>query len=133
MNDAAEDAAAGALTMKAPTSATKGSPATFSWGKTTAKLTPLQRILDVLEPSAHAHGRFDGDAYMLVFADKSCNEVVRVFTKGTSWKADAASWAKLAAASEPITVTVFAATLDNSALKDGTVATGSKPVTFTIK
>ena len=75
----------------------------------------------------------DGQAYMLVFADKGCAEVVRVFTKGTSWKADAASWSKLAAASGPVTVTVYGGILDNSAIKDGTDATASKPVTFTIK
>ena len=64
---------------------------------------------------------------------KSCTDVARVFTKGTSWKADSATWAKIAAASGPVTVSVYVATLDNSAVKDGTEATGSKPVAFTVK
>ncbi len=133
LNDAAEEATAGGLTVKVPSSASKGSPATFSWGKTTAQRSPFLRVLDILEPSAHAHGRVDGEAYMLVFEDKGCNEVVRVFTKGTTWKADADSWSKLSAATGPITLTVVLATLDNSAVADGSTPVASKGATFTIK
>lgn len=93
----------------------------------------MRRLLEVLEPTAHAHGRTDGDVYMLVFEDKGCNELVRVFTKGTSWKADADSWSKLSSAGGPITLTIVLATLDNSAVKDGVAALTSKPATFTIK
>ena len=133
LSDAAELAKPGGLTLTLPKSTTKAAPATFSWGKKTAQLSPLQRVLDLLEPSASAHGRVDGDAYMLVFEDKGCTEVVRIFTKGTTWTADAASWKKLSAAAGPITLTVVRATLDNSAVKDGVDAVASKPGTFIIK
>jgi hypothetical protein len=132
VNDAAEDAKVG-ISLQVASQLAKGSPGSFSWGKASAQRSRLQRVLDVLEPSAEAHGRTDGDVYMLVFEDSSCKEVVRVFTKQTSWKADADSWSKLAAASGPITLTVVLATLDDSAVKDGTDAFKSKPATFTIK
>ena len=133
LNDAAEGASAGGLTVTLPKSATKAAPATFSWGKKTAQLSPVQRVLGLLESSAEAHGRVDGEAYMLVFEDKGCSEVVRVFTKGTKWTADADSWKKLSAAAGPITLTVVLATLDNSAVKDGVAAQASAPATFAIK
>jgi hypothetical protein len=132
VNDAAEEAKVG-LSTQVPAELPKGSPAKFSWGKTTAKRSTLKRVLDVLEPSAEAHGRTDGEVYMLVFEDKGCKEVVRIFTKQTSWTADAASWSKLSAASGPLTLTIVLATLDNSAVKDGTDAVATKPVTFSIK
>ncbi len=132
LNDAAETAKEGALTLKLG-SFTKGSPGTFSWGKASAKRSPLKRVLDVLEPEAAAHGRTDGDVYMLVLENKNCEEVVRVFTKKTSWAADAAAWSKLTGAAGPLTATVVLATLDNSAVKDGTEAKASKGQTFSIK
>jgi hypothetical protein len=131
--DAAELAKPGGLTLKLASAYTKGSAPTFSWGKATAKLSPMKRVLDVLESTAHADGRTDGEVYMIVFEDKNCQEIVRAFTKTTSWKADAASWTKLSAAAGPLTVAVVLATLDNSAQKDGTEAKASKPQTFTIK
>lgn len=132
LNDAAEDAKVG-LTVQIPSKLSKSSPARFSFGKTSAFRSPLQRVLDVLEPSAHAHGRTDGDVYMLVFEDASCKEVVRAFTKESSLTLDADSWGKLAQAKGPITLTVVLATLDDSAVKDGTDAVSSKPATFEIK
>ncbi len=133
MNDTAEEAKAGGVSVQIPSSIAKASAPTFSWGKATAERGRLQRVLDLLEPSAEAHGRTDGDVYMLVFEDKSCTEVLRIFTKQTSYKPDASAWSKLTAASGPVTLTVVYATLDNSAVKDGTSSLASKPATFTIK
>ena len=132
LGDATDDAKA-TLKITVPSSASKGSPGSFSWGKSTAQITPMKRILDLLEPSAHADGRTDGVVYMLVLQDKNCADVVRVLTKKTSWTATSEDWAKLAAAPGPISATVVMGTLDNSAIKDGSEVVASKAAAFQIK
>jgi hypothetical protein len=59
------------------------------------------------ERAARAHGApFNGSGFYLVVTDASARELLRVFTDQTSYTPDAARWAALAAAGQPLTLTI---------------------------
>jgi hypothetical protein len=105
----------------------------FAWSKGAgARLGPLDRALDWLEPSAHALTPLNGDGYVLELT-QGCAEVMRVMVADVFWSPDPASWARLVATTGPVTVRVIWARFDHGAIAPGTVPRASAPITITMK
>jgi hypothetical protein len=100
----------------------------FAWNKgTTAR---HKRLLDWLEPSAHALTPLSGDGYVLEFS-QGCTEVMRVMTATTYWSPDPKSWSLLTSTTGPVSVRVFWMKFSGDAISAGPVASATITITMT--
>jgi hypothetical protein len=100
----------------------KDVPPTITWHVGGGMGATLREIGEWLGPrKAFAHGApVNGRAYFLVFASKANPKAVRVFTTNLEYTFDAATWAKLALESGPITLTITNAIFEeNRVAQDG--------------
>lgn len=120
-------------------------PPRFEWRAAHADASPVPRARDharggAASPapwgpmrSARAHNPpFSGTVYLLVLSTPKARGVERVFTAGTSFTPDAASWANVIADGGPVTVELRTALLtDNRVDADGGPFDAA-PTTFTL-
>ena len=142
---AAKDPARGPW-LSSPTSGakiSKASPMTFEWKGMTASLDrpastrqarwtfdaalgPMRR--------ASAHGTpLSGVAYLLVVTSADNPQLLRVFTKNTTYKPDDATWSRLTKATGPLSAIVTTASFDNNNLVQGSGPFASDAVPFTLE
>jgi hypothetical protein len=91
---------------------------------------PIERALDLVEPSAHAYSPLGGDAYVLEFS-QGCIEVMRVMVTSTYWEPDAVSWNTLSSLTGPVRVTVYWMRFTADGL--ASVPVPSPPITITMQ
>jgi hypothetical protein len=130
----ATDGAAGAPAIMEPCDGDVLSPdnwSIFVWSVATARLSPLRRLFDWIEPSAYALSPLNGEGYVLEFS-QGCTEILRVMVATTFWQPDPASWARLTARTGLMTVRVLAGKFANDALVPGTELRASAPITITM-
>ena len=106
--------------------------AIFAWNAGSARLSPLERVLEWIEPSAHALSPLTGSAYVLTFS-QGCTEALRVMLVETFWVPDPVSWGRLTALSGPVTVRVTSAKFKSDEIAPGSQAFVSAPITITMK
>lgn len=124
--------------MDLPTEGTQLSRAlapTFAWhaGPTARARPPLlyQLVQWFGIPEAHAHGvAVSGKAYFLVVSSSSDPQLLRVFTKETTYQPSAAAWAKIKAAGGSLTVVVTSAQFDTGKITSNGGPFLGKPVHF---
>jgi hypothetical protein len=104
----------------------------FVWARhaTDARRGPVDRALDLIEPSALASTPLNGDAYVLEFS-RGCEEVMRVMTTSAFWSPDPVSWNTLSSLNGPVTVQVFWMRFQNDAL--AVTPLPSAPITITMQ
>jgi len=80
----------------------------FSWYQLSqdTRRGPIERALDLLEPSAHAYPPLAGDAFVLEFT-QGCSEVMRVMVTGSYWSPDPVSWNTLSSLKGPVRVQLY--------------------------
>jgi hypothetical protein len=103
----------------------------FAWSPSMARLSPIDRVLAWLEPSAYAISPLNGAGYSLEFS-QGCVEFLRVMVASPFWQPDPASWALLSSRTGPITIRVVAARFTHDAMAPGTEPVASAPITITM-
>ncbi len=103
----------------------------FAWNAPMTRLSPLQHLLDWIEPSAYALSPLNGEGYVLEFS-AGCSELLRVMVVSPFWAPDPVSWARLTAHTGPITIRVIAAKFANNGIAAGTVPLASTPISVTM-
>lgn len=124
--------------MDLPTEGTQLSGAlapTFAWhaGPTARAQPPLlhQLVQWFGIPKAHAHGvAVSGKAYFLVVSSSSDPQLLRVFTKETTYQPSAAAWAKIKGAGGTLTAVVTSAQFDTGKITSNGGPFLGKPVHF---
>jgi hypothetical protein len=102
----------------------------FAWNPPMTLRSPMQRVLDWIEPSAYATSPLNGEGYSLEFS-QGCTEFLRVMVAAEFWEPDPVSWALLSSRIGPINVRVVAAKFASDAILPGT-ALQSASVTITM-
>lgn len=118
----------------------KASPMTFEWRGMTASLDrhgPARSRSDMpIGPmrSASAHGApVSGVASLLVVASADNPQLLRVFTKNTTYKPDDATWTRLTQASGTLNATITTASFDNNNLVQGSGPFATDAIPFTLE
>jgi len=103
----------------------KAPPPRFAWTNGTLAITPWKRFLRAIDPIsvAWAHGDVTGDVGVLIFRDAAKKELYRVFTTGTEFTPDQATWDRLSAAGS------LEVALVGVRFTRNVIATGTRPTT----